>query len=427
MWQRAFDEQKYEPASVRCTTEERRKRKLTFFALALGTFCFGTTEFATMGVVPLVARDLRLSVSDATSVVSAYATGVIVGGPLIVLGATGLNRRTLLLLLMTLFVAGNVLASATTNLAMLSVARFLIGLPQAAYVGAGVVVAVYIVGRKRAGRAFSVVMMGLTVAAIVGSPLSTLLGQTVGWRNAYLAIAALGLASLAALWTWLPDSGALDGRGPSRDLPALAKPRVWAVMTVAALGVGGIFSVYTFIGPFVTEAARLQAPFIPIAIGLVGVGMSIGNAVGGWLADTYRSRGVVIGFGTALVVLWFLASNLANPWALMLCLMGVGTTVMSAVPTIQVQLTRLAPEAPTLMGAMNFASLTVASAIGAWAARLATSGGRDLSLAVSAGFDLTLIGLALFLFVLATRPLFQTRPAARGLEAERDPDAFETR
>jgi DHA1 family inner membrane transport protein len=170
-------------------------------------------------------------------------------------------------------------------------------------------------------------------------------------------------------------------------------------MAVAALGVASIFAVYTFIGPLVTDGASLGPSWIPVALALFGIGMTIGNLAGGRLADAHPSRGLLLGFGSALIVLALLAVAGANVWMLMAGLFGVGATMMVAIPTIQVRLTRIAPEAPTLMGAMNLAALNVANAIGAWAGGQTIANGFGLLSVVWAGFALTFLGLLAFLLI----------------------------
>ncbi|KQU80393.1 MULTISPECIES: MFS transporter [unclassified Rhizobacter] len=399
----------YEPqcrlAKAHCTdARQLKRRRLTLLALALGTFCIGTSEFASMGMLQLFAASLGLDLSTATHAVEAYALGVVLGGPAVTILAAKLNRKSLLLALMAVFVLGNVLSAVATGLGSFTLARFVSGIPQGAYFGAGAVVASYIVGPGQGGRAFALVMTGLTVATIVGSPLATLLGQSLGWRNAYLAVSALGVLSFIALWLCVPRSAALDGGPVLQELRALNRASVWAMVAVAALGVASIFAVYTFIGPLVTDGAGLSATWIPIALGLFGIGMTMGNVIGGWLADRHPSQGLVAGFGSALVALALLAVGGRTTWVLMVGLLAVGATMMVAIPTIQVRLTRAAPDAPTLMGAMNLAALNVANAIGAWAGGQAIAQGYGLLSAAWAGFALTLAGLALFLLV-SRKPL----------------------
>jgi MFS transporter, DHA1 family, inner membrane transport protein len=269
-------------------------------------------------------------------------------------------------------------------------------MPQGAYFGAGAVVASYIVGPGQGGKAFALVMTGLTVATIIGSPLATFLGQALGWRNTYLTVAVLGVFAFLTLWAWVPRTEALHGGSVIQELSSLRKPAVWTMMIVAALGVASIFAVYTFIGPFVTDVTMLNPSWIPIALALFGLGMTAGNLIGGKLADVHPARGLLVGFGSALIVLALLATGGGNVWLLMPALFAVGLTMMVAIPTIQVRLTNFAPEAPTLMGAMNLAALNVANAIGAWAGGLAIASGYGLLSTAWAGFGLTLLGLLIF-------------------------------
>ena len=392
---------------VHCTDEaERHNRALTLFALALGSFCIGTSEFASMGILQLFSASLGIDIPTATNAIAAYAFGVVIGAPVVTLVAARLNRRTLLLCLMGLFILGNVLSAVASDLGMFALARFVSGMPQGAYFGAGAVVASYIVGPGHAGKAFALVMTGLTVATIIGSPLATFLGQTMGWRNTYFTVAGVAVLAFLALWTWVPRTEALHGGPVVQELASLRQPAVWATMLVAALGVASIFAVYTFIGPFVTDVAALDQAWIPLALALFGLGMTAGNLIGGRLADSYPARGLVMGFGSALIALAVLAAGGGHVWVLMPALFGVGMTMMVAIPTIQVRLTGFAPEAPTLMGAMNLAALNIANAVGAWAGSVTIAAGYGLLSAVWAGFGLTLLGLLVFALTLPKAPQF---------------------
>lgn len=389
---------------VHCTdAKARENRNLTLLALALGSFCIGTSEFASMGIIQLFSADLGIGIAQATNAVTAYAFGVVIGAPLVTLAAARLNRRTLLLGLMALFIVGNLLSAMSGSLEWLMLARFIGGLPQGAYFGAGAVVASYIVGPGHSGKAFAIVMTGLTVATIFGSPLATFLGQSLGWRSTYLAVAVAGMLALTALLLWVPRTRELAGSPVLQELSALRNPRVWGMMLVAAIGVGSIFAVYTFIAPIVTDVAKLRPEMIPVALALFGCGMTAGNLLGGRLADGDPARGIFVGFGAALVVLAILAMAGAQAWVMLPAMFGVGLTMMIAIPTIQVRLTRFAPEAPSLMGAMNLASLNVANAIGAWTGGLSIGAGFGLLSAVWAGFGLTLVGVLIFATTLLDR------------------------
>lgn len=378
------------------TTPNTLSRNLALFALALGSFCIGTSEFASMGIIQLFSASLGISVPDATSAVTAYALGVVVGAPVVTLAAARLNRRTLLLALMGLFVAGNVMSAVASNLPMLMVARFISGLPQGAYFGAGAMVASYVMGPGQSGRAFAIVMTGLTVATIIGSPLATFLGQHLGWRETYLAVAGLSAMALLALRQWLPRTEALNGTPVVQELSALRKGQVWGVMAVATTGIASLFAMYTFVGPIVTDAAKMGAAMIPVALAVFGIGMTVGNVVGGRLADQYPMRGIVAGFGVALIVLVMLALRGQNPLVLFPGLFVLGAGLMASIPTMQVRLTNIAPEAPSLVGAMTLAACNLGNAIGAWTGGLTIDAGFGLLSPAWAGFALTSAGLVIF-------------------------------
>jgi predicted MFS family arabinose efflux permease len=401
-----------------CTAAESRHRPapprarpaLTLFALALGTFAIGTGEFGSNGILQLFAADLDVSVPAATNAVTAYAVGVIVGSPLITLLAARVNRRTLLLGLVVLFLVGNGLSALAPNLTALVLFRFAAGSVQGAFFGAGAVVAAYVYGPGRGGKAFATVMSGLTVATVVGSPLGTAIGQGAGWRALYWAVVVVGLLAGAALVAWLPRTEDLHGGAITHELAALRRRDVWAMVAVASLGISSIFAVYTFIGPFVTDAAHRDASFVPVALAVFGLGMAVGNHAGGRIADRSRHRGLVGGYGGVLVLLVLIGVAGDRLVVLLPGLFGVGATMMAAIPTIQVRLTALAPDAPTLMGALNLAALNLANALGAIGGAVVLDSGGGTLATVWAGFTLTTAGLLLYALTSSrARPL----PVAR--------------
>jgi DHA1 family inner membrane transport protein len=376
---------------------------LTLLAVALGSFSIGTSAFASMGIIQLFARSLDISLSQATWAISAYAAGVVIGAPLITIGAARLNRRSLLLLLMAIFVTGSVLSALAQDLASLLVARFISGLPHGAYFGAGAVVVAHVVGPGHGGKAFAVVMAGLTIATIIGAPVATFIGQVLGWREAYAAVAGIAVIATVTIHCSVPRSDALKGRPISTKIAALRSGAAWGLMAVAATGVSSIFAVYTFIAPMVTDVAGLAPQLIPVALAVFGVGMTIGNLVGGFLADRYATRGITLGYSSALAVLVVFALGGSHPFVLFACLFGVGATILAVIPTVQVRLTRFAPEAPSLMGALNVASLNVANGLGAWVAGSTVSAGFGYQATAWAGAALTATGLVIFAATLRRR------------------------
>jgi MFS transporter, DHA1 family, inner membrane transport protein len=387
-----------------CEVEEHRhdgtrsgpRPGLTLFALALGTFAIGTGEFGSNGIIQLFASDLGASLPLATYAVTAYAVGVMIGSPVITVAAARYNRRTLLLGLVGLFVVGNLLSAASVDLGMLIAARFVTGTVQGAYFGAGAVVAAYVYGPGNGGRAFATVMGGLTVATIVGSPLGTFVGQLAGWQAMYLLVVVIALLAGLALLAWVPRTEDLAGSSVAQELGALRRPMVWVMVAVAGLGISSIFAVYTFIGPYITDATGSSPAVVPVALAVFGVGMAVGNQVGGRLADRYARRGLVTGYASVLVFLVVIALGGSSLAVLLPALFFVGATMMLAIPTIQVLLTGYAPEAPTLMGAVNLAALNLANALGAVGGSVALGIGLGTLSTAWAGLVLTLAGLVLF-------------------------------
>jgi DHA1 family inner membrane transport protein len=403
----------YEP---QCAAEEIRHtaavppvrgKGLTLFALALGAFAMGTGELVSNGIIQLLASGMDVSVRVATCSIVAYAFGVLTGALVITLLAARVNRRTLLLGLIVLFLIGSALSALAPNIAMLIVFRFVTGSVQGAYFGAGAAVAAWVHGPGKSGRAFATVTSGLTVAAVIGAPLGTFVGQHAGWRASYWAVVVVGLLAGAALLAWLPRTDDLRGASVVLELGALRRLNVWLMAGVVTLGTASIFAVYTFIGPFITDAARASASVIPVALAVFGLGMAFGNHHGGRAADRYGSRPMIYGYGNVLVQLVVIGLAGSNVLILVPMLFGVGASMMYAIPTTQVLLTRLGPDAPTLMGALNLAALHLANALGALggAAMLGLRWGTLST--VWAGAVLTAAGLILY-GVVAVR----TKPAA---------------
>ncbi|ROO87250.1 DHA1 family inner membrane transport protein [Actinocorallia herbida] len=396
MHQQAFDDR-------RERGRHTRDPRPVLFALALGTFAIGTGEFGSNGVIQLFAADLAVSIPVATHAITAYALGVVIGSPAITLLAARADRRALLLGLIVLFLVGNGLSALAPNIAGLVVFRFVAGSVQGAFFGAGAVVASYVYGPGRGGRAFATVMAGLTVATVVGSPLAAFVGQHAGWRAMYWTVTGLGLLAGAALLAWLPRTDDLRGGSVAAELSALRRGGVWLMVGVAALGISSIFAVYTFIGPFVTDAARRDAALVPVALAVFGAGMAAGNHFGGRLADRYAHLGLTGGYGGVLVFLVLIGTAGADLRVLLPCLFGVGATMMLAIPTIQVRLTALAPNAPTLVGALNLAALNLANSLGAVGGAITLAAGWGPLSTVWAGFALTSAGLLLYTLTLTHR------------------------
>src|SRR3954447_7005551 len=249
-------------------------------ALALGGFAIGTTEFVAMGLLPEIARGLAVSVPAGGHVISAYALGVVVGAPLLAGLGARLPRRTLLVGLMAAFTAGNLLSALAPTYWLLIAARFVAGLPHGAYFGVAALVAADLAGPERRARAVSRVLLGLSVANVVGVPPATWLGQTLGWRTAFAAAALLAAATAVSVRRVVPWTAADPHATLRRELGALRRPQVWLALGTDAIGGGGMFAVYSYISPILTGRAGLAEGLVPIILGVWGLGMVVGNVVG---------------------------------------------------------------------------------------------------------------------------------------------------
>src|SRR5215212_6777058 len=266
---------------------------IAIVALALGGFAIGTTEFVTMGLLPDIADGVGVDIPSAGGLVSAYALGVVVGAPVIAALATRLPRRAVVIGLMGAFLLGNALSAVAPGYLTLLLARFVAGLPHGAYFGVASLIAASLVRPHLRGRAVSSVMMGLSVALLVGVPAATWLGQSLGWRSAYWTVVAIAAATVLSVLAVVPRSPAPRSAGIRTELSALRRPQVLLTLVVAVVGFGGMFAVYSYIAPLLTEVAGMPRGAIPLVLLAYGVGSILGTALGGRLADRALFRSLV--------------------------------------------------------------------------------------------------------------------------------------
>lgn len=381
----------------------RRRARLPLLALALGGFSIGTTEFTTMGLLPQIADDLQVSIPTAGHVITAYALGVVVGAPLLTTVAARMDRRTLLLVLMAAFTIGNVLSALAPTAGWLVAARFAAGLPHGAFFGVGAAMGAHVAGPGRRGQAVATMMAGLTIANVVGVPLSTVLGQAFGWRAAFVAVGALGLATLAALWRFVPGLAVAEGVSVRTEVRALRNARLWVVCAAGAIGFGGMFAVYSYVAPLLTDVTGVAEATVPLVLALFGVGMTVGTLLGGRLADRSVPRTVLLGFATTIVALVLIAvvAQWVVPGVLAIVALGVTSQVLGI--ALQSWLMDLSPQAPSLGAALCHSALNVGNAAGAWAGGVVIAAGLGYLAPAWVGAGLTAAGLVIAVFVLPRR------------------------
>ncbi|MFF4955594.1 MFS transporter [Streptomyces sp. NPDC001222] len=368
---------------------------LALLALAVGAFGIGTTEFVMMGLLPNVANDLHISIPAAGHLVSAYALGVVIGAPLLAAVTARLARRTVLIGLMALFVVGNALSALAPGYDALLAARFLSGLPHGAFFGVGAVVATGLVAPERKARSVSLMFMGLTVANIAGVPVATLMGQHLGWRATFLGVSVIGVAAIVSLALLIPRDHTHGPAGGLRgELAALRSLPVWLALGTTVAGFGALFAAYSYITPMLTDAAGYADGSVTLLLALFGVGATIGNLVGGRLAD-HSLRGTLFGGLLALaLVLGVFPLLMHAEWSAAVAVGLLGTAAFVTGSPLQLMVMEKASAAPSLASSANQAAFNLANAGGAWIGGLALAAGLGATSPALAGAALAVLGLA---------------------------------
>ena len=369
-------------------------RALAVLALALGGFGIGTTEFVAMGLLPDIARGFDVSEPTAGHVISAYALGVVIGAPTIAALTARVPRRALLLGLMAIFTLGNLASALAPSYATLVIARFVAGLPHGAFFGIAALAAAHLMGPRNRAKAVAYVLSGLTVATVLGVPLASWLGQAFGWRSAFALVVVIGLITLTALWFWLPAQlRTMHVTSPLTELGALRRPQVWLAVMVGMIGFGGMFAVYTYISTTMTDVAGLPRALVPVALMVFGLGMVVGNLVGGRLADISVVRALYLSLGSLGVVLLVFVAAAHNPWTALPVLFLIGTAGSAVGPALQTRLMDVAHDAQTLAAALNHSALNIGNATGAWVGGLVIAAGLGYTAPAAAGSILAVCGL----------------------------------
>ncbi|RZB16272.1 MFS transporter [Streptomyces sp. F001] len=368
---------------------------LALLALAVGAFGIGTTEFVMMGLLPDVADDLHISIPGAGHLVSAYALGVVIGAPLLAAVTARMSRRTVLIGLMVLFVVGNALSAFAPDHHWLLAARFLSGLPHGAFFGVGAVVATTMVAPERKARSVSLMFLGLTVANIAGVPAATLMGQHLGWRATFLGVSAIGVAAIASLALLIPhDHAHASTTGLRGELAALRSLPVWLALGTTVAGFGALFAAYSYITPMLTDSAGYAEASVTLLLALFGVGATVGNLLGGRLAD-HAMRGTLFGGLASLVVVLGLFPLLMEArWSAALGVALLGTAAFVTGSPLQLMVMEKAAAAPSLASSANQAAFNLANAGGAWIGGLALAAGFGATSPATAGAVLAVLGLA---------------------------------
>ncbi len=369
---------------------------LVLAALALGGFAIGTAEFASMSLLPYFAASLGVDAPTAGHAISAYALGVVVGAPVIAVGAARLPRRIILVALMAVFAIGNLLSALSPSFGWLLVFRFLAGLPHGAYFGVAALVAASVAPPERRAQSVAMVMIGLTVATIVGVPMANVVGQWMGWRWGFVIVAVLAAMTAVAVYVFAPRAPADVGASPLRELGALKRGRVWLTLGIGAIGFGGMFCVYTYLASTMAEVTHASPAALPVVLAVFGAGMTVGTLVCAWAADRAQipAIGGVLLWSAAALALYPVATG--SLWTLMpvVFLIGCGGGLGAV---LQTRLMDVAGDAQTLAAAMNHSAFNFANALGPWLGGLAIAAGYGWASTGYVGAALALGGFAIWI------------------------------
>lgn len=382
--------------AARPDTERTTWHIPAIIALAAGGFGIGTTEFVTMGLLPDIAGAFSITEPTAGHAVSAYALGVVVGAPIIAAVCASMPRKRLLIGLMTAFAAANVATVLAPNEGAMIAARFVTGLPHGAYFGVASLASASLAPAGRRGKAVAAMMLGLSAANVVGVPAATWLGQHVGWRSAFLVVAVIGVFTVVGLLRFVPPLTDFVPTNPVTELGALRRPQVLLTVAVGAVGFGGMFAVYTYVNTTLTDVAGLSQSLVPVVLMLYGVGMVLGNLVGGVLADRGVDRAIYLELGVTVVVMAGFVFAAQHPITAAIGVLLVGASGAALAPALQTRLMDVAADAQTLAASLNHAALNIANAAGAWLGGLVIAAGYGYTAPAVVGAGLAIAGVLLF-------------------------------
>lgn len=367
------------------------------FALTVGAFGIGTTEFIIMGLLLQVATDLHVTVAAAGLLISGYALGVFVGAPVLTLASRGLPRRAVLLGLMAIFVAGNAACALAPSYAWLMAARVLTSLAHGTFFGLGAVVATGLVAEDRRASAIAAMFTGLTVATLLGVPFGAWFGLMLGWRAAFWAVAAIGVVAFVVLACHLPkEGGAAEAPPLAEEIAVLARPQVLLGLLVTVLGFAGLFTVFTYIQPILTRITGVPDAWVSPILLVFGAGLALGNIAGGRLADRGPAAAVVTTLAALVLVLLALAPALPGTVPALLLVGLLGAAAFATVAPLQLWVLEQAGTAGrNLASSLNIAAFNLGNALGAWVGGLVIDHGPGLAALPYSAAALSMLGLAL--------------------------------
>ena len=360
------------------------KINFPLMALAIGAFGIGVTEFSPMGMLPVIADDLGVSIPTAGILISAYAFGVLVGAPVMTLLFANMPRRRLLVLSMGIFTLGNLMSALADSYSALMISRIITSFNHGVFFGVGAVVATQLVPPNQRAGAVAAMFSGLTIATVGGVPLASFVGTTLGWRNAFLGIAAIGLVAMIALRFSLPPLVNQEKANIRNELAVLSKGSVLAALLLTVVGASSMFTVFTYIVPILQQETHASTTFVTTMLVLYGVGLAVGNVLGGRYADRTLYGTLIVSLIAVILLLVIFTVTMSSSVIVVPLIFLWGIASFAVVPPLQSLVVQEASEAPNLASAMNIGEFNLGNAVSA-----ALGGG-----VISAGFGLPAVALA---------------------------------
>ncbi|SDS82469.1 MFS transporter [Microlunatus soli] len=378
---------------------------LALLALAIGAFGIGTTEFVAIGLLPDVAATFGVSIPTAGWMVSGYALGVLVGAPLMMALGTRIPRKQMLMLLMGIFVIGNIVSALAPAFGVLVVGRLIASFTHGAFFGIGAVVAAEMVAKEKRAAAIAFMFTGLTVANVVGVPLGTFVGVHAGWRATFGIVAGLGLVGLLGVATLVPRLPRPEGVRLRQEIRALGNVQVILAMLMTVLGFGGVFAAITYLAPMMTTVAGFAPSSVSWLLIALGAGMVIGNLIGGRFADRALMPMLYVTLGALTLTLAVFTVTAHSQVLAAATVLVIGALGFATVPPLQKRVLDQAKLAPTLASAINIGAFNLGNALAAWLAgrTIAAGWGYTSANVVGAAMAAAGLGVAVLAGVLESR------------------------
>lgn len=382
--------------------------------LTLGGLGIGITEFVMMGLLPDIAKDLKVTIPQAGHLISAYALGVVIGAPLLIMIAGKYPPKKILMALMIMFTAFNAFSAFAPTFDTLFIARLLSGLPHGAFFGVGSVVASRIAEKGKAAQAVSLMFMGLTIANILGVPLGTFIGHNFSWRISFAVVVLVGLVTLLSLKIWLPALEAAKNRDLKAELSFFKKREAWIIIMMISIGTGGLFTWYSYIAPLMTDVAGFSADAVTYILMLAGVGMLVGNYIGGILADKFSpakaSAALLLAMAITLTIVHYI--SFSQPLALIMTFI-TGAVAFALAAPIQMLMIQSAKGSEMLAASASQASFNIGNALGAFFGGLPLVYGFDYTSPAYVGAAMALVGAFFAIWLIKSK-------ATKGLASSKE-------